>query len=64
MRAPIVVASFVSLLMLVATHARAGEEKEDGQSDLDQAIETKLSARSVRDLNVVITQCETALDKV
>ncbi|HEY1602507.1 MAG TPA: tetratricopeptide repeat protein [Pirellulales bacterium] len=63
MRAPVHTAGLVSLLMLMATHSWAGEEKENGQEDLDQAIETKLSARSVRDLNVVISQCESALDK-
>ncbi len=63
MRAPVAAASLASLLLLFATCSWAADVKEDGQEQLDQAIEAKLSARSVRDLNGVITLCEGALDK-
>jgi len=62
MRASVTTA-FFSLLLLLATAVGAQEGTEQGQDDLDRAIDTKLSARSVRDLNSVITLCESALDK-
>ena len=38
MRAPVVAATFFSLLLLAATNAWSVEDKEDGQEDLDRAI--------------------------
>ncbi|HEY4310124.1 MAG TPA: tetratricopeptide repeat protein [Pirellulales bacterium] len=63
MRASVRAASFLSLMILAATSAWAVEEKEGGQEDLDRAIESKLGAHSIRELNSVITLCESALDK-
>ncbi len=63
MRAPVVAATFFSLLLLAATNAWSVEDKEDGQEDLDRAIETKLAAHSIRELNSVISLSESALDK-
>ncbi len=62
MRASATTAVF-ALLLLLANSVGAQEGAEQGQEDLDRAIDTKLSARSVRDLNSVITLCESALDK-
>ena len=64
LRSPVSAARFLPLLLaLGATTCWAVEGKDDGQDDLDQAIEAKVAARSMRDLNSVITLCESALDK-
>jgi tetratricopeptide (TPR) repeat protein len=63
MRAPFAAASLLALLILAATSATAQDAKEDGQDDLDRAIEAKLSAHSIRELNSVISLSESALDK-
>jgi len=42
----------------------ADAAKDDaGQGDLDAAVEAKLTARNPRDLNAVITHCESAIEK-
>ena len=63
MRATVVATGWFCLVLLIVGGARAEEAKEDGQADLDRAMEAKLSARNPRDLNTVIRLCETALDK-
>src|SRR5262245_22136848 len=62
MRATFAAASIGCVLLLAATCAWASDADE-GQEDFDRAIELKLTARSVRDLNTVIGLCESALDK-
>ena len=55
----------VAGLLLVFAMPAAAEDPEqgDGQAELDQAIEAKLSAETVADLGKVIGLCETALKK-
>src|SRR5579863_167860 len=63
MRRKATAAAAAALVLLVATWVVAEEVKDDGQPDLDRAIEAKLTVRNVRDLNSVISLCESALDK-
>jgi tetratricopeptide (TPR) repeat protein len=52
--------TLLALLLLPAVAARAENE---GQAELDQATETKLTARSMQDLTKVVNLIEEAMDK-
>ncbi|MBI2824518.1 MAG: tetratricopeptide repeat protein [Planctomycetia bacterium] len=62
MRVPFAAATVGCVLLFAAPCSWASDSAE-GQADLDRAIELKLTARSIRDLNTVVTLCEGALDK-
>ena len=60
LRFPALVLLAAAALLLGATVVRAENE---GQDDLDQATEKKLSAQSVSDLSQVVELCESAIEK-
>jgi len=53
----------IGLLMGSTAVDARGEGEGEGQPELDQAIEAKLSAETVNDLGKVVKLCETALEK-
>ncbi len=53
----------LSVLILVLMVSPLSAQSEEGSSDLDQAFELKIKARSTKDLDSVVKLCESAIQK-